>query len=146
MAIGEHSRNELYRRLEEMLGAEAAATLMSYLPPVGWADVATKRDLDALEERIGLRFASVDHQFAAVDQRFTSVGRQFASVDERFASLQERIDLRFEAASHERVATVERGVGALRAEMNSQLRTIVFAVIASNFTAVSLAFAAARLH
>lgn len=28
---------------------------MEYLPPVGWADVATKRDLDALEERFELR-------------------------------------------------------------------------------------------
>jgi hypothetical protein len=33
-------------------GTEPAATLMEHLPPVGWADVATKRDLDALEQRI----------------------------------------------------------------------------------------------
>ena len=25
---------------------------MEYLPPVGWADVATKRDLDVLEHRL----------------------------------------------------------------------------------------------
>ena len=48
MAINEESRHELYRRLEEVLGHEQAATLMEHLPPVGWADVATKRDLDAL--------------------------------------------------------------------------------------------------
>jgi len=29
---------------------------MGMLPPVGWADVATKHDLAALEERLGLRF------------------------------------------------------------------------------------------
>ena len=48
MAINEESRHELYRRLEEVLGHQQAATLMEHLPPVGWADVATKRDLDAL--------------------------------------------------------------------------------------------------
>ena len=46
MAINERARHELYLRLEQQLGAEAASTLMEHLPPVGWADVATKRDLD----------------------------------------------------------------------------------------------------
>ncbi len=37
---------------------EVAATLMELLPPVGWADVATKQDLGALEERMQLRLDS----------------------------------------------------------------------------------------
>ncbi len=32
---------------------------MELLPPVGWADVATKRDLDQLEERVDQRFDSL---------------------------------------------------------------------------------------
>ena len=52
MTISEHSRHELYQRLERAIGDVAAATLMEYLPPVGWADVATKRDLDVLEHRL----------------------------------------------------------------------------------------------
>jgi len=50
MAIDERARHQLYLRLEEQLGAEAATTLMEYLPPTGWSDVATKRDLDQLRE------------------------------------------------------------------------------------------------
>jgi hypothetical protein len=50
MAIDERARHELYLRLEEHLGAEAATTLMEHLPPTGWAEVATKRDLDHLRE------------------------------------------------------------------------------------------------
>jgi hypothetical protein len=49
MAVDERSRHQLYQRLEAVLGAEEATILMEHLPPVGWADVATKRDLDALE-------------------------------------------------------------------------------------------------
>lgn len=49
MAITEETRHHLYRRLEEVLGSEEASTLMEHLPPVGWADVATRRDLDHAE-------------------------------------------------------------------------------------------------
>lgn len=48
MTISDQSRHQLHQRLEEILGVEDAATLMEHLPPVGWADVATKRDLDHL--------------------------------------------------------------------------------------------------
>jgi hypothetical protein len=48
MVLDERSRHELYLKLEEVLGPEQASTLMEMLPPVGWADVATKRDLDQL--------------------------------------------------------------------------------------------------
>ena len=56
MVLDERARHELFLRLEQALGPESAETLMEMLPPVGWADVATKRDLDALEERMNLRF------------------------------------------------------------------------------------------
>ena len=52
MVISESHRHELHGRLIEALGPEAAATLMEYLPPVGWADVATRRDLDSLGHQL----------------------------------------------------------------------------------------------
>ena len=52
MAITERNRHQLYQRLEEVLGREEAAVLMEHLPPVGWADVATKRDLDHLADKL----------------------------------------------------------------------------------------------
>ncbi|QGG94329.1 hypothetical protein [Actinomarinicola tropica] len=57
MAITEKSRHELYRRLEEILGPDEATTLMEHLPPVGWADVATKDDLRSLETRLDARIS-----------------------------------------------------------------------------------------
>jgi hypothetical protein len=38
------------------LGDDAGVTPMEMLPPVGWADVATKHDLFALELRLDARF------------------------------------------------------------------------------------------
>lgn len=52
MATDDRRRHQLYLRLEEVLGPEPASTTMEQLPPVGWADVATKRDLDALEAKL----------------------------------------------------------------------------------------------
>lgn len=45
MAVTELARHRLYQYFEETMGAERATTLMELLPPVGWADVATKHDL-----------------------------------------------------------------------------------------------------
>jgi len=60
--IDERSRHRLYLRLEEVLGSDEAAVLMEHLPPVGWADVATKHDLRELEERMGLRMDALEHR------------------------------------------------------------------------------------
>ena len=47
MTISEQQRLHLFKTLEQRLGDDDAATMMELLPPVGWADVATKHDLDA---------------------------------------------------------------------------------------------------
>jgi hypothetical protein len=90
MVLDERSRHHLYLRLEEALGAEAATTLMEHLPSLGWADVTTKRDLlvlkgdlDALEQRLDLRFEALEHKLLAafraeLQTALTAQGRQLA--------------------------------------------------------------------
>jgi len=81
MAISEESRHRMYSRLQEIMGAEEAATLMAHLPPVGWADVATKRDLDHLGEVLR---RSIDHLGEVMDARIVAeVSR--AAADNRAA-------------------------------------------------------------
>jgi hypothetical protein len=69
MEITEETRHRLYQRLEEVLEPEEATTLMAHLPPVGWADVATKHDLRALEERLELRIGASESRVRAELQR-----------------------------------------------------------------------------
>src|ERR1041384_5885891 len=75
MVLDERARHELFLRLEEVLGPESAETLMEMMPPVGWADVATRRDLDALEERMNLRFELVDQRFEALEHKLVAAFR-----------------------------------------------------------------------
>ena len=75
MVLDERARHELFLRLEEVLGPERAATLMEMMPPVGWDDVATKRDLDALEERMSLRFEALDRRFETSEHKLMAAFR-----------------------------------------------------------------------
>ena len=62
MAIDEHHRHQLHTRLAEVLGPAPAGTLMEHLPPVGWADVATKAD--------------VEHETALLRQELATMGAE----------------------------------------------------------------------
>lgn len=52
MSVTEYERNHLFAWFEEHMGKERASAMMNLLPPVGWGEVATRRDLDALEARL----------------------------------------------------------------------------------------------
>ena len=113
MAPDDHDRLRLLRRLEEVLGPEEAAILMTNLPPERWTELATRRDLaapsctptifdnvDAFARRstpstnastpsmhrlqaVGARFDS-RFAFDAIDQRFDAVDHDFQAVGARF--------------------------------------------------------------
>jgi hypothetical protein len=119
MAVDERSRHELYRRLEDVLGPEAATTLIEHLPPVGWADVATKHDLAALEQRLELRFDRIDDRFARTDDRF-------AAMEDRISAMGSDLRASFEH------------------ELRGQTMTMMFGMVGVVMTMAVLAFALAR--
>jgi hypothetical protein len=59
-------RQSLHARLAELVGADETALLMNYLPPVGWADVATKRDLDVLATELRSEMAALRFEMDAL--------------------------------------------------------------------------------
>jgi hypothetical protein len=135
MALDERARHELYLRLEQILGAASAETLMELLPPVGRADVATKRDLDALEERMNLR----------LEQRFGSVDSRFELVDQRLDTLEQRLDERFLASEHKLLAAFRAELLAQSNVIGAQTRALIRANLGTVLSMSALALAVARL-
>jgi len=72
MAVDERHRLQLADAAKRAFGDDAGITLMELLPPVGWADVATKQDLVPLAAKID-------------------------RLDARFDELEERLELKFDA-------------------------------------------------
>jgi hypothetical protein len=52
------------------------ATLMELLPPVGWADVATKQDILALESRFEPRFLGLEARVGKVEDKLDDIARE----------------------------------------------------------------------
>jgi hypothetical protein len=63
--IDERRRHELYVALEDTIGTEQADTLMSMLPPSGWADVATKHDLGHTDDLLNVKIDGLGHRLEA---------------------------------------------------------------------------------
>lgn len=124
--IEELARHELYRGVEELLGTDRADTLMSLLPPVGWADVTTKTDLRSLDDRIDSRFSRVDARFTAIEARLVGIEARLDGMDARFSQIDDRF-----AKIDDRFAELERS-------MAQQTRTLVFSILGALFTMTSL--------
>lgn len=75
----ERSRVEATQALSEVLGPRAATALIECIPPCGWHEIATKRDLADLEERMTLRIDARIHAEANRTIRWT-VASLFASI------------------------------------------------------------------
>ena len=152
MALDERARHELFLRLEQVLGPESAETLMEMMPPVGWADVATKRDLDALEERMDLRFEIVDQRFEAMDRRFDAMDRRFDAMDRRFEAMEQQfeqrfglVDSRFEALEHKLIAAFRGELLAQSNVITAQTRTLLLANVGTVVSLAALTFGVAKL-
>ena len=105
MAVTEATRHRLYRRLEEVLGPEEASTMMDLVPPVGWADVATKADLEHLR-------AGIDERFDALEERFgLRLERDLASFE---AAMLDRLNRHLYAMAGTIVSSLGLAVAAVK--------------------------------
>ena len=136
--MDEAARHRLYERLEQVLGAEEATILMEHLPPVGWADVATKRDLDALEAANRREHKALETAFR---REHEANQREHEALEAAF-----RRDLDALAAANTREHDrLDQGIERLRAELPQQTRAMIIALTTAVLSVGGLAFAAARL-
>jgi hypothetical protein len=114
MVLESQRLRSLERRLREVLGEEHARTLMENLPGT---DMATRRDIDALERGIDIK-----------------LGALRSDIDE----LEERVDLKLESLEN-------RLLAAFRSELMHQTRTFFIGMVGSMATVGVLAVTAAKL-
>ena len=112
MASNEDDRYLLHQHLEEVLGRDDANTLMEHLPPTGWANIATKDDVEHL------RVSTTHH----LDQLRAQMVHEFELRDVRF----ERIEQRFDSFRLE-----------MKADMERAFRMQTFAIVGLMFTMLS---------
>src|SRR5262245_56413721 len=78
MSVDERRRLELADAAKRTLGDEAGITLMELLPPVGWADVATKQDLSNLRGELRSEFKGLSDEFTLFKKDIeVQIERQF---------------------------------------------------------------------
>jgi hypothetical protein len=85
VVIGEQQRLDMHRGLVAALGEEVANVLMEHLPPLGWADVARRSDIDHLGATLGLEMQSMESRMDAKMSRLeTSVHREMSKQTRTF--------------------------------------------------------------
>jgi hypothetical protein len=90
----EGERVRLFEEFAQATSRQSAEVLMSYLPPVGWADVATKTDLQALSGELRAEmakgFGEVEKRFGDMEKRFGDMERRFGGIEARFGDVEKR--------------------------------------------------------
>ena len=163
-SIDERARHDLFEAVQDKLGPRHADTLMSLLPPVGWADVVTKTDLDTqiagvrsdigllrsdLDTRVGLVRTDLDTQVAALRSEIgvlrTDLDTQTALVRADVGALEARMDHRFEQVDQRFDGFEQRLRGALHKSQADHLRVMIFAFVGSLVTMTSVCLSAVAL-
>ena len=113
MSVSDTRRMEMYETLIDRLGGEPAATLMEFLPPGGWENVATKIDTGFAELR-----GEMETGFTAVHSRIDGLDSRIDTLDSRIDGLDSKIDTGL-AAVHSRIDTLDGRIDGLDSKIDS---------------------------
>ena len=126
MAVDERGRLQLADAAKRAFGEDAGITLMELLPPVGWADVATKHDL----ARLDLRFDALEARMDGFDARMD----RFEARMDRFDGRMDRFETRMgvmEATFDGKLSDIAREVRAQTWKLMTLMVAVVGVVVAA---------------
>lgn len=86
--VSDRDRHDLFVALHDRLGDGPADTLMALLPPVGWADVARRTDIETLDQRFTARMDGFEARLDGFEARLEGFE---AKVEARFDALLPRL-------------------------------------------------------
>jgi hypothetical protein len=92
----ERRRHQLYEEAKKVFSPNSADELMSYLPPVGWADVATKADLGVIRNELDALRAELRGEMAELRGEMGGLRGEMGGLRGEMDSL--RADIRTEMA------------------------------------------------
>ncbi len=149
MVADERDRYRLQQRLEEVLGAQEAGTLMTHLPPTPWPQMATKADLLALGEHIGGRVDGLEDRMGGLEDRMGGLEHRVVQLDQRVELLGQRVGGGFELIDAKLGVMEERLQKTLHETISNTLvaanRVTVLAVASSITASTTISVLAARL-
>ena len=131
MSITSGERHDLHTKLATVLGQDQANTLMEHLPPVGWADVATKRDLDSVE--VALR-GDIDNLGTQLRAEMATLGTELrgemATLGSELGSDMAALGTKIDVESINRKADMDRLMAGVLREQRIFLTAIFLAISA----------------
>ena len=131
MSITSGERHDLHTKLATVLGQDQANTLMEHLPPVGWADVATKRDLDSVE--VALR-GDIDNLGTQLRAEMATLGTELrgemATLGSELGSDMAALGTKIDVESINRKADTDRLMAGVLREQRIFLTAIFLAISA----------------
>jgi BMFP domain-containing protein YqiC len=110
------------------MGQERASTIMNLLPPTGWGDVATRRDLHVLENHIDALEVKLNARIETLD---SNLNARIETLDSNLNARIDTLEARFDAK-------LESRLGELRSDLMRTLGTWLFASQAAVIAVVTL--------
>ena len=115
MPTAEKERLALYRQLNLTIGPDHAETLMEYLPPQKWADLATKEDLRVTAKELRAEMAGLRTEMSALKTELQA----------EMGGLKTEMRAEMSALKTEMRAEMQTGFAMMESKFAQQTRTTV---------------------